>query len=97
MKKLCAKMKAIKDWIQRSMHMSVVHMLKSLSKKYRGHCQYYGVNGNFKALTKFKWHIMYITYKTLRRRSQKRKLSFDKFIRMWDAVIFKPRIMVQIW
>ena len=97
MKKLCAKMKAIKDWIQRSMHRPVVPMLKSLSKKYRGHCQYYGVNGNFKALTKFKWYIMYITYKTLRRRSQKRKLSFDKFISMWDAVIFKPRIMVQIW
>lgn len=96
-KKLSAKMKAIKKWIRESMHEDLKDVLESMNLKYRGHCQYYGVNGNFKALAKFKNYAMYILWKTLRRRSQKDKFPFKLLACMWNEIVFKPKIMVQIW
>ena len=97
LKKLKAKMAAVKQWIHQNMHIEVEELLKSLNLKYKGHCQYYGVNGNFRALWKFKAYICNITYKTLRRRSQVGKIKWDRFIELWDQFISKPRIMVNIW
>ena len=97
MKKLKAKRQLIKQWIKFNMHEDTEELLAALNLKYKGHCQYYGVNGNFPMLAKFKRYLMYITYKTLRRRSQKGKISWEKFLELWEQFIHKPRICVQIW
>ena len=96
-KTLSAKMKAMKKWIRENMHDKVSDLLEQINLKYRGHCQYYGVNGNFKALTKFKFYTMYILWKTLRRRSQKDRYPFKFLVFLWDNFVFKPKILVQIW
>ena len=96
-KKLKAKMQAAKQWIKSHMHDIVENVLKALNMKYRGHCQYYGINGNFGMLQKFKQYLMWTEFKALRRRSQKGKLPFEKFIEMWKIFIDKPKIRVNIW
>ena len=96
-KKLSIKMKDIKKWIHDNMHIDVNFLLETINLKYRGHCQYYGVNGNFNALVKFKKYIMYILWKALRRRSQKDKFPFILLAKLWDEFVAKPRIYVQIW
>ena len=96
-KKLSAKMKAIKKWIRECMHAKIPEILEMMNLKYRGHCQYCGVNGNFRALVKFKNYAMYILWKTLRRRSQKDKFPFKLLALLWDNYVFKPKILVQIW
>ena len=90
-------MKAIKKWIRECMHAKIPEILEMMNLKYRGHCQYYGVNGNFRALVKFKNYAMYILWKTLRRRSQKDKFPFKLLALLWDNYVFKPKILVQIW
>ena len=96
-KKLSAKMKAIKKWIRECMHDNIPAILEMMNLKYRGHCQYYGVNGNFRSLVKFKNYAMYILWKTMRRRSQKDKFPFKLIELLWDKFVFKPKILVQIW
>ena len=73
MTKLKAKMQLAKKWIKAHMHMKVKDTLKQLNLKYRGHCQYYGVNGKIEMLAKFRKYLMYILFKTMRRRGQKGK------------------------
>ena len=96
-KKLRVKMQNAKQWIRTKMHEKIDALLKALNIKYKGHCQYYGVNGNFDMLAKFKTYLMYITFKTLRRRTQTHKISWDKFLLAWNKFIMKPKIMVNIW
>ena len=96
-KKLKAKLQAAKEWIKKRMHENVEDTLRLLNLKYRGHCQYYGVNGNFKMLNKFRLCLMDMLYRTLRRRSRKGKIAWDRFIELWENHIGKAKIMVNIW
>lgn len=96
-KKLKAKMQSVKQWITERMHVNVGKLLHDLNLKLRGHCQYYGINGNFKMLAKFYRYVQRITLKVLRRRGQKGQISWDKFGSLWGIYIDKPRIMVNIW
>ena len=71
--------------------------LRTLNRKLQGHCNYYGVNGNFKFVAKFYRYALFRTYWMLKRRSQRSKLTWEKFVQWWGATITPPRICVQIW
>lgn len=47
----------------------------------RGHCNYYGVNGNFHAIQSSWKYLKYFSYRILNRRHQKRSMKYDKFLR----------------
>ena len=96
-KKFKAKLQTVKEWIKKRMHECVDETLKFLNLKYLGHCQYYGVNGNFKMLKKFRLFLMGILFRTLRRRGQKGGIAWDKFVKLWESHIDRPKIMVNIW
>ena len=96
-KKLKAKMQAFKQWVHSKMHENTETLLKKINTKYRGHCQYYGINGNFKMIAKFRRYIMQITMKTLRRRRQNNKISWEWFANIWETYIDQPEIKVNIW
>ncbi len=68
-----------------------------MNRKLRGHYNYYGVNGNFKFISKFHRYSRYSTYRMLKRRSQRSNLPWEKFVGWWQAAIEPPRIRVQIW
>ena len=96
-KKFKAKIQAFKQWVHSKMHEDTGTLLKMINIKYRGHCQYYGINGNFKMIAKFRQYIMQITMKTIRRRRQNNKISWEWFANIWETFIDKPTIRVNIW
>ena len=96
-KKLKGKRGELKKWLWEVMHAPVSVTMKALNVKLQGHDNYYGVNGNYKKLKKFWWHIKYICYKALNRRHQKRSMKWKDFWRIWNRYIKPPKIKVQIW
>jgi len=96
-KKLKQKRMALKQWAKEHMHDPVANTLKRLDQKLRGHCQYYGVNGNFVSLKNFYYYARCTMFKVLRRRGQKHRMTWAKMDELWPVYISKPAIMVQIW
>jgi group II intron reverse transcriptase/maturase len=96
-KKLKQKRMAIKEWTKEHMHNPVADTLKLLNQKLKGHCQYYGVNGNFRSLKNFYYYAKGAMFKALRRRGQRRRLTWEKMNLIWPEYVACPKIMVQIW
>lgn len=96
-KKLKAKRQAAKTWMKTRLIEPIYTTMRTVSAIVRGHCNYYGVNGNLKALQNFHDYMEYITYKMLNRRSQKKGMTWDKFRRIWRYYVQAPRITKNIW
>ena len=86
-----------KEWVKTHMHSTLIELLTALNLKFRGHCQYYGVNGNIDSLKKFREYLYEITLKALRRRSQVHRISWQTFSELWEKYMCKVRIYVDIW
>ena len=96
-KKLKAKRQAAKEWLRTRLTKPVAETMKRLAAIIRGHCNYYGVSGNFRAIQNFWKYLQYATYRMLNRRDQKGKLKYLKFLRIWDYYIPEPHLTVDIW
>ncbi|MFR9535102.1 MAG: group II intron reverse transcriptase/maturase [Rikenellaceae bacterium] len=96
-KKLKAKKQSAKAWLATRLTKPVAETMKLLSAVVRGHCNYYGVNGNFHGIQNFWKYLKYSTYRMLNRRDQKGKLRYPKFLRIWDFYIKEPHLTVDIW
>ena len=96
-KKLKAKRQAVTIWLRRQFTQPVVETLKTLDRKLQGHWNYYGVSGNMRSLTKFYNYVTCRTLWALRRRSQRRRITWEKFAQLWRAFVRPPRIMVKLW
>ena len=96
-KKLKAKRQAAKEWLRTRLTKPVAETMKRLAAIIRGHCNYYGVSGNFRAIQNFWTYLQYATYRMLNRRDQKGKLKYLKFLRIWDYYIPEPHLTVDIW
>lgn len=97
-KKLKAKRQEVKLWIESQMHIPVIEIINKLNRKLIGHYRYYGVNGNSKAMSKFRCFCVKRLLRTLQRRGQKHKMNWEKFqqIVKFNPIAI-PRIYVQIW
>jgi len=96
-KKLKAKRQAAKLWLRGRLTKPVSTTMEKIASILRGHNNYYGVNGNLKAIADFWRYMEWSTFRMLNRRSQKRSLRWEKFYRIWNFYIGKPHITVQIW
>lgn len=96
-KKLKAKRQAAKEWLRTRLTKPVAETMKLLASIIRGHCNYYGVNGNFHAIQNFWKYLKYSTYRMLNRRDQKGKLKYPKFLRIWNYYISEPHLTTDIW
>lgn len=96
-KKLKAKRQAAKTWLRTRLTRPVAETMKLLAAVIRGHCNYYGVNGNFHAIQSFWKYLKYSTYRMLNRRDQKGKLKYPKFLRIWNFYISEPHLTTDIW
>jgi len=66
---------------------------KILKSKLSGHIQYYGVSGNYPAISKFYSITIKLVHKWLNRRSQKKRMSWDKLNNYLKCYpLPKPRI-----
>ena len=88
-KKRQAKTREIKDELRKRMHDKVHDVGTWLGAVLTGHYNYYGVPGNSSALWQFRRDIGARWFRTLRRRSQKHTLTWEKMNR-WIERFLPP-------
>lgn len=97
-KKMKQKKLSVKKWLFEKMHEPLMEIGDLLNKKIIGHYNYYGINGNYKEITKFYKYVKYTWYNTLRKRGQKNKIKYADFLRIWNSYkIPEPNICVDLW
>ena len=91
--------KAISAWCRRHRHLSLADQHAALSRRLRGHYNYFGVNGNIRSLENLLHEATRAWFKWLRRRSQRRNpLTWKRFNAYLAAFpLPRPRITVAIW
>jgi RNA-directed DNA polymerase len=89
---------AIYDWCRRHRHQPVEAQHAALSRRLRGHFNYFGVSGNFESLQRLVEATKRAWYKWLCRRSQRKRLNWERFTELLrQRPLPHPRITVRIW
>jgi group II intron reverse transcriptase/maturase len=91
-KRLRAKLRQLKQELWRRMHLPIPVVGHWLRRVLRGHFNYYGVPRNSKALTVFRYNVCRLWYKTLRRRSQRSRLTWERMICIIKRYLPYPKI-----
>jgi group II intron reverse transcriptase/maturase len=85
-KKMRAKLKDVKRQLRKRLNLRVADVGRYLGSVLRGHYQYYGVPGNSRRMSSFRYWMGLLWYKSLRRRSQKDKTTWartERLIKRW--------------
>lgn len=96
-KKLKAKKQTAKAWLRMRLTKPISETMEKIQMALAGHCNYYGVSGNFWKIQQFWKYVQYTCYRMLNRRHQKRSMKFDKFLRIWDYYVKEPHLTTDIW
>lgn len=89
---------AVDDFCRRHRHESVKVQHAALVRRVTGHMNYFGVNGNGRSLAKFIKQVERAWFRWLRRRSQKTRLTWERFSSMLSVFRLPPPLVrVQIW
>jgi group II intron reverse transcriptase/maturase len=94
-KKFACKCKEMNLWLKSIRNrMKTKDWWKILESKLRGHYHYYGVSENYAGIARFYKITIKLVMKWLNRRSQKRKMNWDKFNKYLEHYpLPKPRIV----
>jgi RNA-directed DNA polymerase len=92
-KRMKAKLKAIKDELRRRLHEPLVEQGKWLGSVVRGFLAYHAVPGNYATIDAFRYHVIKCWLRSLRRRSQKHHMPWDRFNGFIDRYIPKARVL----
>jgi hypothetical protein len=89
---------SVAAWCRRHRHRPVAAQQAALTRRLVGHFNYFGVNGNHRALVRLVRVTERVWYKWLRRRGQRRPLSRKRFGELLGRYpLPTPRIVVRIW
>ena len=88
-----AKLKMIKEEMWRRMHQPIPEQGKWLGQVVLGYFNYYAVPTNARALAVFRHHVTDLWRRTLRRRSQKDRITWARMTQLADAWLPKPIIL----
>jgi group II intron reverse transcriptase/maturase len=75
-------LRTIAQWCRRRRHLPLVEQHRALGWKLRGHYAYYGITGNQPALSRFRYETRRVWRKWLNRRSQRARMSWERFARL---------------
>jgi RNA-directed DNA polymerase len=90
--------KAVADWCRRHRHLPVKEQHAALTRRIRGHFNYFGVNGNTESLKQLVDQVCRIWFKWLNRRSQRARLTWERYKDLLqDFPLPTPRVVVHIW
>lgn len=92
-KRVKAKMKAIKEELRRRLHEPLAEQGKWLGSVVRGFFAYHAVPGNYSPLDAFRYHVIKAWLRSLRRRSQRHRMPWDRFNALIDRYIPKARVL----
>ena len=96
-KKLKMKKQTVKAWLATRLTKPVADTMRLINLSLVGHCNYYGVSGNYHAVRIFWEYVKYATYRMLNRRDQKGKFRYTKFLRVWNYYVKEPHLTTDIW
>jgi RNA-directed DNA polymerase len=86
----------IAEWCRKNRHLPVREQHKTLGRKLRGHCAYYGITGNSEALQKYRRGMRNLWLKWLRRRSRaSRAKSWTWWGRFFERYELPPAIAMK--
>jgi len=89
---------SLTDFCRRQRHLPVKAQHAALTRRIRGHMNYFGVNGNVSCLSALVEAAKWAWCKWLRRRSQRHRLTWERFnalVKLYPLPL--PRVYVQIW
>jgi len=92
-KRFAAKLHGVKAELRKRMHQDIVSQGLWLRSVLRGYYAYHAIPGNWDAIGAFRTQIARLWYRTLRRRSQKRRLTWDHMQKYVDAWLPPARIL----
>jgi group II intron reverse transcriptase/maturase len=89
---------SVTDWCHLHRHLPVQVQHAALTRRLRGHFNYFGVSGNFRSLLLLAQAAKRAWYKWLCRRSQRKRLTWERFADLLEQhPLPRPRITVRIW
>jgi len=88
-----AKLQEIKQEMRRRMHQPIPNQGKWLGRVVCGYFNYHAVPTNGQALNVFRHHVTDLWRRTLRRRSQKDRMTWERMTQLVDAWLPKPIIL----
>src|SRR5437870_2671621 len=81
-KRLQAKLREVHTELRRRLNVPVRQVGEWLASVLRGHYRYYGVVGNFEALSRFHYEVAQLWHRVLERRSQKARVTWERMTRL---------------
>jgi group II intron reverse transcriptase/maturase len=91
-KRLRNKLGGLRKQLRRRLHDRVGLVGKWLGKVVNGHYNYYGVPLNFQAIASFRWEVVRLWYRSLRRRSHRDRLTWKRMTVLANRHIPLPTI-----
>jgi len=95
-KRLRAKLRAVKEDLKRRRHVPIPEQGQWLERVVQGHCRYYAVPGNIKAIRMFRQQVKRHWYRALRSRSQRTSLNWERMNRL-EARWLPPARILHPW
>lgn len=92
-KRMRAKLKSLKIDLMRRRHRPIAETGAWLRSVVTGHFAYYAVPGNTRALWTFRYHVVMLWLKSLRRRSQRSRWKRSTIWGLADAWLPRPRVL----
>lgn len=92
-KRLTAKLKEVKGELRKRMHDSVVEQGRWLASVVKGYFQYHATPGNWDAIDAFRTQVGRLWYQTLKRRSQKTRVNWERMKKLTNTWLPKARIL----
>ena len=90
---MAAKLKQLKVELRRRRHWPIPEQGRWLASVVRGHLNYYAVPGNIDAATAFRDQVRRHWFETLRRRSQRHRMTWDRYDRIAATWLPSARIV----
>ncbi|HEX4968757.1 MAG TPA: reverse transcriptase domain-containing protein [Nitrospiraceae bacterium] len=88
-----AKLSEIKEELRRRMHQAIPEQGRWLAQVIRGYFAYHAVPTNFPALSAFRNYVRRLWLRTLRRRSQKDRFSWERMTQLANDFLPQPKIL----
>ena len=98
-KKSSAKKQAVKLWLKEAVRIyDITYLIKKLNVKLQGTFRYYGMSDNYEWMIKFRRYVIYQLHEQLNRRSQRGKISWERFHKMlkYNPIVM-PKIYHSMW
>ena len=88
-----AKLAELKDALRRRMHQPIPEVGKWLAQVVRGYFNYHAVPTNGPALAAFRYHVTKLWFRTVKRRGDRRPMTWERFGKLAADYLPRPRIL----